>query len=260
VTDTPRQRIKPPYQLTEFWEELARLIEKPHEGGATKLVERSAIEDNDFDLSVNRYVMGKATLKISDQESLRTLAEVAEIIRAQMLKGEEGEDGELFIEVGGRDIDASGQVRIEEPPKELHVAGRTRKRAEQQLLRPGDVLLISKGSIGRVALVGDDCGDNWVAGQVFLIIRTQERGLVRPEYLYRYLASPMVQQYLGEIASGTGIPILKATDVKNLPVPVPSLQDQEHVIGVHRQIMEEHEAIRTHQARIEELSRQHWDI
>ena len=70
----------------------------------------------------------------------------------------------------------------------------------------------------------------------------------------------MVQQYLEEIASGTGTPILKANDVKTLPVPVPSLEEQERVIGVHRQIMEEYEAIRAHQEKIEELSRQHWDI
>ena len=140
------------------------------------------------------------------------------------------------------------------------VAGRNRKRAEQQQLRPGDVLLIGKGSTGRVALVEEDCGKNWVAGQVFLIIRAQKRGRVKSEYLYRYLASPMVQQYMKEIASGSGVPVLKAKDIHNLPVPVPSLEEQERVIYVHRQIMKEHEAIKVHQAKIEELSQQHWPI
>jgi len=261
LPDNTRQRSRPLHQNSEFWEALSQLVMEPSSGPASRQVSQAEIEGNDFDLSVNRYIVGDATRKISYLENARPLNEVAEIVRAQTLKGEEGEDGMLFIEIGGRDIDDdSGQIRIEKPRKELQVAGRTRKRAEQQQLRPGDVLLISKGSIGRVALVGDDCGDNWVAGQVFLILRTQERGLVKPEYLYRYLASPMVQKYLDEIASGAGIPILKASDIKTLPVPVPGREEQERVIGVHRQIMEEHEAIRAHQAKIEELSQQHWAI
>lgn len=260
VTDSARQRSKPLHRNLEFWDALSQLAMDSPPGPDSRQVSQSEIESNDFDLSVNRYVMGNATQKIIDLENARPLHEVAEIVRAQTLKSEEGEDGQRFIEIGGRDIDDSGTINIEEPPKELHVAGRTRKRAEQQQLRPGDVLLISKGSIGRVALVGSDCGDNWVAGQVFLILRTQERGLMKPEYLYRYLASPMVQQYLEEIASGAGIPILKANDIKNLPVPVPSPEEQQRVLDVHQQIMDEYDAIRAHQARIEELSHQHWAI
>lgn len=83
---------------------------------------------------------------------------------------------------------------------------------------------------------------------------------MRSEYLYRYLASPMVQQYLEEIASGAGIPVLKANDIKNLPVPVPSPEKQQRVLDVHHQIMDEYDAIRAHQARIEELTQKHWDI
>lgn len=260
IADDTNQRSKSPHQRPEFWEGLDHLVMNPATGTASRRVSQAEVEHNDFDLSVNRYVMGEATKKVAGLESTRPMNEVAEIVRAQTLKSEEGEDGKLFIEVGGRDIEASGQVCIEEPHKELQVAGRTRKRAEQQQLRPGDVLLIGKGSTGRVALVGDNCGDNWVAGQVFLIIRTPGRGVVKPEYLFRYLASPMVQQYLEEIASGTGIPILKSNDIKYLPVPIPSLEEQERVISVHRQIMEEYEAIRTHQTKIEELSQLHWAI
>ncbi|WP_299314479.1 N-6 DNA methylase [uncultured Halomonas sp.] len=260
VADSTKHRIKPPHQSPEFWEDLNQLVTHPSAGSVFRQASQSEIERNDFDLSVNRYVMGDATQKMADLDNARPLQDVAEIVRAQTLKSEQEEGSTLFIEVGGRDIDTSGQVRIEEPPKELHVAGRARKRAEQQQLQPGDVLLISKGSIGRVALVGSECGDNWVAGQVFLILRTKERGLMQPEYLYRYLASPMVQQYLEEIASGAGIPILKANDIKNLPVPVPSQEEQKRVLDVHQQIMDEYDAIRVHQAKIEELSQQHWAL
>lgn len=259
MKDDPTQSTKKLQLRYDFWEKLNQIVINPINEATCRQVSQSEIESNDFDLSVNRYVMGIATQKINSQKSTHPLNEVAEIVRAQTLKGEEGEDGKLFIEIGGRDINASGQISIQEPVKELNVAGRTRKRAEQQQLRPGDVLLISKGSIGRVALVGNNCGNNWIAGQVFFILRAKEH-IVRPEYLYRYLSSPMVQQYLEEIASGTGIPILKANDIKYLSVPLPSLQDQESVIDVHHQIMEEYAAIWAHQKEIEELSQQHWPI
>lgn len=244
----------------EFWEALTELSESPQEGQGARFVSKAEIERNDFDLSVKRYLMGAATQKISVLENTRSLADVADIIRAQMLKSEEGDDGQRVIEIGGRDIDDTGFIRIQAPPKEVVVSGRARKRAEQQRLLPGDILLIGKGSIGRVALVGRDCDDHWVAGQVFLIIRASTRGVVAPEYLYRYFASPLVQQYLEEISSGSGIPILKANDIKTLPVPVPSLKERERVIDVHRQIMEEHQAIRAHQAKIDALTQQHWPL
>lgn len=244
----------------EFWETLKRLVESPVEGLGARLVSKVEIEKNAFDLSVKRYLTGEATLKISRLENTRSLYEVAEIIRAQMLKSEEGDDGQRVIEVGGGDINDTGFICLQEPPKEVVVSGRARKRAEQQRLFPGDILLVGKGSIGKVALVGEDCDDHWVAGQVFLIIRAKERDVVKPEYLYRYLASSLVQQYLGEIASGSSISVLKANDIKTLPVPVTSQEEQERVVGVHRQIMAEYEAIKAHQEKIEQFSQQYWAI
>ena len=244
----------------EFWEALTGLAESPEEGRGARFVSKAEIEKNAFDLSVKRYLIGEATQKVSNLENTRPLFDVAEIIRAQMLKSEEGDDGQRVIEVGGRDIDDTGFIRLQETPKEVVVSGRARNRAEQQRLYSGDILLIGKGSIGKVALVGDDCNDHWVAGQVFLIIRAKERDVVKPEYLYRYLASPLMQQYLEEIASGSGIPVLKANDIKTLPVPVTSIAEQERVIDVHRQIMEEYEAIKAHQDKIKQLSQQHWAI
>jgi len=247
----------------EFWGALNALLDAPDQGAACTLATRADIESNDFDLSVNRYVIGDASRKIHALDDARPLADVAEIIRGQLIKGEDGDDSDdsaVMIEIGGRDIDESGQIRLQEPRKALEVSGRSRRRAEQLRVRPGDVLLIGKGSTGRIAIVGEDCGQNWVAGQVFLIIRSQDRGLVRPEYLYRYLASPLVQQYLEEIASGSGIPILKAQDIKSLPVPVPGRNEQERVIDVHRQIMTEYEAIDAHRAKIDDLARVCWSI
>lgn len=247
----------------EFWFALNAILDNPSQGSACALATRADIEANDFDLSVNRYVIGDASRKIHALDDTRPLADVAEIIRGQLIKSEDGDDSDdrtVMIEIGGRDIDESGQLRLQEPQKILEVPGRSRKRAEQLRVRPGDVLLIGKGSTGRIAIVGEDCGQNWVAGQVFLIIRSQDRGLVRPEYLYRYLASPLVQQYLEEITSGSAIPIFKAQDIKSLPVPIPGPDEQERVIDVHRQIMKEYAAIEGHRAKIDDLTRACWSI
>jgi type I restriction enzyme M protein len=244
------------------WKEISEIVNQRQADGPAILVTKDEIKANEYDLTVSRYVLGRASRAmkaLAQQEKTARLEDVAELIRAQALKEDKTPQGDEYLEVGPKDIGEDGYII--EPEKCLKLSGRVRDRAELQRLHPGDVLLVAKGSVGKVALVGDNCGDNWVASQAYQVIRLGPNSPVQsPEFLYRYLASPLVKAYLGEQTTGTTIPMLSTKEIKGLLVPVPSIEKQKQVSQTHKEILAAHERIRAIQQEIKALDQQYWPL
>ena len=58
--------------------------------------------------SVSRYVLSTASTAIQKLDNTRPLSEVAELIRAQLLREEGGSGGTAFLEAGVRDLSPEG--------------------------------------------------------------------------------------------------------------------------------------------------------
>lgn len=239
------------------WQKIVDVLKNKTNSKYGQLVTKEDIEQNDYNLSVRRYVLDPSARYINDLPKTKPLSEICMMIRSQILK--EGGKGttQIFREAGFRDISSSGLVS--KPSKVINVSGKVLTRATQQRLLSGDILLSIKGNPGLVALVGKDCGDNWVAGQAFMVLRPHTKSIY-PEYLYRYLASPVVQDYLDLRSSGSGIPVLKSDDLTNLPVPSPALKDQESVINTHQLISDRYEKISELEGDIHKMKQQHWSL
>lgn len=221
-------------------------------------IDKEEIKSNGYDLSVRRYVLGDASKGMQKLGRTIPLENVAELIRGQLLKRDSPPQGELFYEVGVKDIGGNGIVL--QPAKKVQLSGRMQNRAEMQRLRPGDILLTTKGSVGKVGLIGEDCGDNWVASQSFQIIRLGSASQIRPEYLYHFLSSPLVQSYLAEQATGAVISVLKTADIKALPIPEASVRKQEEVTATHKKIMDKYREIDMIEVDVEILRHKHWRV
>jgi hypothetical protein len=229
---------------------------KPSKQGAT--ASQSDIQKNDYDLTISRYKLGLATLKLEQLENTVSLDGVAEIVRAQNLKAtDESELTTVFLEASVRDITESG--RMGTPLKLTHVDKTQLRRAQNQRIYPGDILLAIKGSVGRLAFVDGSCGENWIAGQAFMIIRPKGAAVSTP-YLYRYLASELIQEYIEETATGTVMALLKAADVSNILVPLPSSDLKVSVESTHAEILVEYAAIEEHRDTICRLEQQNWTL
>lgn len=216
------------------------------------------IRENSYDLTVNRYCIGDATAAVGAIENTVALEGVADIIRAQSLKSEEAqlEDTDAYLEVAVKDIDESGNLST--PDKCIKVDPKQQRRVNSQRLKPGDILLAIKGSVGRTALVGESCGANWVAGQAFVIIRPKKT--ISTIYLYRYLSSELVQAYLSERSTGTAMKMLKASDVTDIPVPLLDATSQEEIERNYQAIQAEYAAIHEHYDTIRRLQSSHWTL
>ncbi|MEV0963709.1 restriction endonuclease subunit S [Streptomyces sp. NPDC049910] len=91
---------------------------------------------------------------------------------------------------------------------------------ERYRLRPGDLVLVRLGNVGKVALLDADAGD-WVYHSSCIRIRPDAER-VNPVYLAAYLAHPpVVDQLLSHVQVGT-VPVLNAGSLRNLPVVLPA--------------------------------------
>ena len=153
-------------QLTG-WQALAELIESD---GDHELLARVSYDQ----LAINNWVMQFARYKQFDNgvESLFgsmstvALSGVAEIYRPLVIKKDAGSDGTTYNEVLISDFGPNGLI-----------LGGSRERtapasiASRQKLKPGDILLAVKGTIGKAAIVDQRAAKNLLASATTVIIR-----------------------------------------------------------------------------------------
>ncbi|HJU19295.1 MAG TPA: N-6 DNA methylase [Stellaceae bacterium] len=199
------------------------------------LVSLDEIAANDFNLSVERYVLEPAALRMRDLAAKATsvsLDDVAEFYRPQALPKALGPTlpKERFFEVGAANIDEVGLVR--RPTKEVVVTAETIQHTRRARLERGDVLLVVKGSVGKVGFVRDVPDDDvWLASQSFVVLRLRRHGpLIDPRVLHRFLSSDLGRMTLQRLCVGITVPGLQMADVRRLQVMIPSIEEQNAIV------------------------------
>ena len=250
------------YQLESLaeqqWLAISDKVNNREPGSLGVCVSRNEIRQQGFDLSVQRYDLGPATALLEQMQGTVNLGGIAQIIRAQSIASTDAEpdDTEAIFEITSGDIDESGHVNT--PQKCVLPDEKNMRRVNSQRVMPGDILLSIKGIIGKIAFIDQSCPENWVAGQAFVIIRPQKN--IGTEYLYSYLASDLVQAYLNEMSSGSAMKVMKAADIDNIPVPLPSAEAQKSIMQIHEKIQSEYSAIEEHRSTIQGLRSTLWPL
>ncbi|MGI2028072.1 N-6 DNA methylase [Endozoicomonas acroporae] len=193
--------------------------------------------DTHFPLDPGHYLGANRSVVFRSTGAVSVLDDGFEIIRAQALRGAEYEqDIRVFMEVTVNDINDAGLV---EAPKRIVQIGPDRlKRAKGQTLQAGDILLAIKGQAGKLALVPELCGNNWVAGQSFVILRQKPgNGLHSPVVLFRFLKSETGRKLIDSIRTDNNVPFIHSQDLKQLPVPCWSDLEQEQACQAHEEVL-----------------------
>lgn len=213
-------------------------------------------------LAVERYLQTQSAEALSiflAEYETKALSDVVEIIRPAALP--KSKDGDYTVrEVSPGDIGDAGLVGL--PLRETQIAyGVFRTKARNQQVRPGDVLLSVKGTIGKVGLVAEDAPDGsddgfWTAGQSLVILRPGKR--IAPEVLYEYLSDDLVQEYIRSFAGGTAIQSISAKDLAALPIPLPDEDQQARVVDQARERHAKFEQIERMRQEIESHRSETW--
>ena len=248
---------------------LVECIRERQTGPHAVLVPRAAIAANDYNLSVDRYVLSeqeRATRRLLEQAEAVELEAVAELYRPQVLPQGDEDTARSFYEVALSDLQPSGLVQA--PTKAVAVGEKGSARAAKQTLLPGDILVCIKGRVGAVGLVpaadpdlGETGPQDWLAGQTFLIVRLRKGArITSPVVLFRYLSSPVGQGLLQSMATAGAVPTIQMADMRRLPVLVPPPEEQARVLAEHETALGLHQEIQKLQERIARLNREAWPM
>jgi type I restriction enzyme M protein len=182
--------------------------------------------ENEAQLQVGRYFQSESKRhlqKILRESKTVELDEIMDTIRPMPMSPDE----ENFIdvqEVGAADLPPRGYIT--KPGRHIKVDASVAAKSARQFLRPFDIVLIVKGSVGKLGIVPQDVPPpgpgGWVAGQSAIVLRTRSDSPIEPRALAMQLRSPIGQELLDGIVSGATIHLIQLRELAHLPVMVPS--------------------------------------
>ena len=106
-----------------------------------------------------------------------------------------------------------------------------------QRLRPGDVLLQTRGLRYRATFVDIDLQAAVAAAPLYVIRPTP--GVIDPGYLVQFLNSPLTQLRMRQRATGTYVPQLPRAEIHNLEIPLPPMAEQQQLVELGQLIHHE---------------------
>ena len=183
------------------------------------------IRDNSYSLAIDRYVVSKEAKELqkvlSSYETVE-LQEIAEIRRSQLFK-DEG-DGKEVYELSPSDFRKAGFTKEGGKLKKI---GKQSSKYETYKLQAYDVLVSTKGTIGKVAII-DDVSEPVLASQASQVIRVRDKE--KAIELYMFLKSDIGQSMLGQLVAGTAMPQIATNEIKKLQIPILSENEKKQVL------------------------------
>ena len=191
------------------------------------IVSSLEIIENNYTFSINRYILPRIDGKIEEQlykYELRKLEDVSSIRKSQLIKDEK--EGVSIYEISPSDFKSFGVTLESGKVKKIKQEYR---RYETYKLLPNDILLSTKGTVGKVALIGD-IKEPMIASQAIQVIRLEQENIIYAKFLYMFLKSYIGQTLLKKLTTGSTMPQIRTKDIKELKIPIPSLEEQENRI------------------------------
>jgi type I restriction enzyme M protein len=241
---------------------LLDLIKSNKDSPECAIVPVSKVIENDFQLQVDRYVVSESRRQLEKRLSNLNTIQLGDMVRTvrAIPAGLAPERPIAAMEIGAFDLPQFGY--IEAKGKTISIDSNLAKRYEDCFLRPLDIVLIVKGSVGKIGLVPFDVpapgNGGWVAGQSAIVLR------VHPEYcaqsLFVQLRSPMGQALLASIVSGATIKLIQLRELMKLEI-VKSTPEQD---GKSRKTIDAEDGLEKQIKEIkkeqEELSKNIWNL
>ena len=184
------------------------------------------ILENEAQLQVGRYLQSDSKRQLQKiLKACETVAldDVMDTIRPMPTSPDE--DNCINVqEIGAADLPPLGYII--KPGRNVRIDTSVAAKSMRQFLQPFDIILIVKGSVGKVGIVPQDVPPpgpgGWVAGQSAIVLRTRPNSPIEPRALAMQLRSPIGQELLDGIVSGATIHLIQLRELAQLAVMVPS--------------------------------------
>lgn len=155
--------------------------------------------------------------------------------------------------VGTQDIQAHGFIAT--IGKTIQLAEKIVDKHQHLLLQPLDVVLVIKGSVGKVGILSAEAFSDGAifAGQAVIALRVKDPQVMDAKALYATLRSPLGKQLLGALVAGTTTPLIQLRELLQLRFPVLTPEQQVHAAAMldeEQTIQEQIDQLRTKQANL----------
>lgn len=190
------------------------------------LISRDEIIENNYSFAIDKYVITEKTKEVQkelEKFELIRLEDIADIRKSQLFKDEE--KGTEIYELSPSDFSKAGFTlecgKVKKIESQLN-------RLNTYKLEPYDVLLSTKGTIGKVAIIGE-IEKPMIASQAIQVIRFKEVKKDKAISLYMFLKSNIGQTILSSLTSGTAMPQISTVEIKNLGIPKLTNDDEKRL-------------------------------
>lgn len=175
------------------------------------------VETQFGDVIINKDVYDK---KVKNK---RTLKEIAQLSRGVNLPAKntikEGQKGYKVIQL--KDIE-DGKIDLES----IEVI--PVKNAERYMVESGDIIIASRGTAYKVAIIPDH-NEPLVLSNMFIRIRIKDKAY-KPEYIKVFLESPVGEALIEGMKKGGAVKALTTRDIEDIEFPDVDLNEQEGII------------------------------
>lgn len=249
-------------------DQLVSLVRRRTDAGSSRLVSIEELRANDFNLLPERYVRDPATAKLMERlarSQTVPLGDLVDLYRSQPTPAgrgidEDAQSEDLYPvkELVVSDLSDVGLALS--PSKTLTVSQFDLHRLRKAELFEGDILVVTKGSVGKVGFVRRmPANEQWVANQSFAILRLRQSAPIAfSNFLFRYLSSSIGQELLRSLKVGVGLQTLQMADLKRLPVIMADLEAQYEVSHEVEQLFELEDQIQSIRQKQAELQTRIW--
>jgi type I restriction enzyme S subunit len=122
------------------------------------------------------------------------------------------------------------------------------------LARPGDIVFTQRGTLGQVAIVPHGRFETYLISQSQMKL-TPDKTRADALFLFYVFTSPEQQDYVRRHAIQTGVPHTNLGILRNTPIPLPSLSEQQAIAGVLGTLDDEIELSRRMNETLEAMAR-----
>lgn len=207
-------------------------IESSEETECAVTVEQQSIIDNDYSLYSSAYVLSPEEKKVKSIIAKSETIDLDRLVRFERGLPFNADEGDCTVlEVGASEIEDIGDIAT--PTKEVSISESVRVKNQAGFLQPNDIIMILKGSAGKLGIVPENVpttGDKrWMVNKSGIVIRVISSS-IDPRALYAYLKSDFGTVQISRLIKGAAISNISLKELKQLPVIVPSKQEQEEAI------------------------------
>jgi len=184
------------------------------------------IKINDYQLNLHKYIFSEeqeSIVKLLKKRETIKLSSIVNFIRPLHIESKKAKKGPEINEIMLSDINSMGEII--DTKKKLNIREDFFSKTNFPFIQKGDLVISIKGTLGKIGYIPKEL-INTVPGPSLCILRLNDTSPIKREYLFQYLLSNVGQKMFTSASQGGVIPFIAIDDLKNFPIPLPTLEEQ----------------------------------